>query len=346
MGEAALHIEPTPDTSTWQPVDLAAVLNADTPRLVPTIFTRDDGRSLIYPGRTHSIVGETESLKTWAALIAVTQELQAGGTVAYLDFEDDASMIVRRRLHDELRVPTADLIERFRYVRPSEPASRNALDAITAEPRPTLAIIDGLTEAMALHGLNPNDGRDIATFYALVPRRLAECGAAVLTLDHVVKDRESRGRYASGSVHKLNAVTGASYTMELGSAPSRGAAGFSRLMIAKDRPSEVRPHSLGKQAATLHIESNDAGCVSWRLAAPTAATADSPLRPTWYMERVSELLAESDEPMSQRQVVAAVGRKAEVVRLALSHLTSEGYIRCTNGSRNALLYTHVKGFSE
>lgn len=331
---------------SWLPVDVAAVLRGPSQRLQPTILMRDDGRCLLYPGRTQTIVGESESLKTWAALIAVAQELQAGNVVVYIDLEDDEQVIVRRRLHDELRIPADHLIAQLRYVRPSEPVGSGALTTLLVNPIPTLVVIDGLTELMALHGLNPDKGSDIAAIYSRVARPFTEHGCAVLIVDHVVKDREGRGRYATGSAHKLNIVSGAAYVMELGAAPSRGSAGFSRISVVKDRVGEVRPNAVGKQIATLHVASNSDGCVSWRLETPSTADRDEAFRPTHLMREASRLLAAAEGPVSQARACNGVKGKREWVCLALTRLVEEGYARCTDGPRGALLYEHLENFAD
>ena len=59
-----------------------------------------------------------------------------------------------------------------------------------------------------MHGLDPLKNQD-ALFGTMVTKQLTASGAAAVSLDHVVKDREGRGRYALGAVHKLNGLSGA-----------------------------------------------------------------------------------------------------------------------------------------
>lgn len=184
-------------------------------------------------------------------------------------------------------------------------------------------------------------------FYAILPRQLTQCGSAVLTLDHPAKDREGRGRYASGSAHKLNAITGTAYTLELGEAPSVGRSGFARIAIAKDRHGEVRQHAAAKQIATLHLESKEGDdALGWRLDGPSRSDANDAFRPTYLMQRASEYLAERSTPVSQSQVLKDVQGKQQYLKDALTRLVEEGFARCTDGPRNALLYEHVKPFRD
>jgi hypothetical protein len=48
----------------------------------------------------------------------------------------------------------------------------------------------------------------VASWLELLPRWAARLGAAVLVLDHVVKNVETRGRWATGSQHKLAGLDG------------------------------------------------------------------------------------------------------------------------------------------
>ncbi len=77
-----------------------------------------------------------------------------------------------------------------------------------------MTVIDGVTEAMSSNGLDPNSNADVATFNALMPKRIAKEGAAVVMIDHVTKSEEGLGRYAIGGQHKLSAVDGSAFTVE------------------------------------------------------------------------------------------------------------------------------------
>ncbi|WP_052680410.1 AAA family ATPase [Streptomyces sp. NRRL F-4428] len=215
---AAVPAQPSeaamPDRTTWQRVDLGPVLDGTHSAPQPTIGRRDDGAGLFYPGRLHSIFAEPEAMKTWLALTVATAELALGNAVMYLDFEDEEGGIVSRLL--ALGAPSAAIAERFHYFRPDGPlgdAGRAALAPYLTSPT-TFAVIDGVTEAMGLFGLKPKDDTDVAGFWRILPRWLAEQGPAVLLLDHVNKDRENRGRWATGSQHKLSGLNGCAFVLE------------------------------------------------------------------------------------------------------------------------------------
>ena len=64
------------------------------------------------------------------------------------------------------------------------------------------------------------------------------------SLDHVTKDREGRGRYAIGAVHKLNALDGGAYILENRHPFGVGRTGRSTVRVAKDRPGQLRRNAL------------------------------------------------------------------------------------------------------
>ena len=102
-------------------------MNGNITQPQPTLgITRSDGLRLIYPGREHAILGETESGKTWLALGCVAAELCAGGYVVYIHYEegDPGSTIERLRLLD---VDPAMTTARLRLVPPASRPASNGL---------------------------------------------------------------------------------------------------------------------------------------------------------------------------------------------------------------------------
>ena len=67
------HEEPKSERSSWWPVDLGPVLRGGFERPQPTVGRRTDGRGILYRKRSHTVIGETESAKTWFALSAAAR---------------------------------------------------------------------------------------------------------------------------------------------------------------------------------------------------------------------------------------------------------------------------------
>ncbi|MGV9907607.1 AAA family ATPase [Streptomyces sp. NPDC003388] len=262
-------------------MDLAAILDGTAEPIVPTVGHRYDGVGLFYPGRIHWVAAESESGKTWFALLACHQEIQAGNRVVYVDFEDDAAGVVGRLL--VLGADPAAVAARFLYVRPEgRPTEVDAAAFVEQlrHARPTLAVIDGVTEAMSVFGLDPLKLDDIPRFTRWMIRPLVAAGAAVVALDHVVKAADNRGRYAIGSAHKLNGLNGAMYVLEAVKGIRIGAEGRTRVRLSKDRPAQLRRHALPGRSGSLAwfgdlvVDSHDEHRATVRLYPPVEGRED------------------------------------------------------------------------
>lgn len=184
---------PRQTRSTWAPIDLST-LNLDPPE-PPGIA------GLVYFGRRHVLSGETESLKTWAALALSVEEIRAGRCVVFVDFGEGG----RREVYDRLRalgLTDAEIHARFLYLEPEEPSTtegaRVDIATIVDARRPSLVVFDATTGALELHGLDPNNGRDIQTFYRVVVGAFRREDAALVVIDHLTRNREARGSSRSG----------------------------------------------------------------------------------------------------------------------------------------------------
>jgi hypothetical protein len=308
---------------TWRPVDLADLVDGSYAQEQPALLARSDNVHLFYRERVHSLTGEPETGKSWLALLATAERLAASEHVLYVDFETSAPEVVDRLL--ELGADSESILQNFRYVRPDEPLQ--SLEPLLGPP-PALAVLDGVTEALTVHGLDLRDNTDIAKWLALLPRPLQRAGAAVVQLDHVTKSRDDRGRWAIGAQHKLAGVDVA-YSLDTVEPFGRGRAGHSRVLVHKDRPGYVRQHARGKVVADLHMATDDG--VRLSLVAPEDRQA---FRPTGYMEKVSRA-CEDNPGLSKRALRTVVGGKTGYADLAIELLLSEGYleVRCDGQAR-------------
>lgn len=227
--------------TTWEPLDLQPYLSGEVELPKPSVgLARSDGLKLLYAGREHAAIGETESGKTWLALQCVAAELLVGNTTLYAHYEegDPSSTIERLRL---LGVPDAAMVEQLRFVAPSRAlADVGWLDALLADPTPTLVVHDGVNEAMALHGLDIMAPDGWAAFRRRLVTPACRAGAAVLSCDHLPKNRDGQERGAFGTVHKGNALDGARFVLENVEPFGRGMRGRSNVFVTKDRPAHLR----------------------------------------------------------------------------------------------------------
>ncbi|WP_406199439.1 DNA primase [Streptomyces europaeiscabiei] len=338
--------------TSWRPVDLSSVLDGTHKQPVPTVGARDDGVGMFYPGRLHTVSSETEGGKTWLLLWTAVQELAKGNHVVHIDPEDDHVGTVGRLLL--LGAKADDIRERFHYIRPEEAltdVARGELHQLLMDTKPTFSVLDGVTEAMVMHGLNPLDNADCAKFGRILPRPIASYGSAMVAADHVTKSSEGRGRYSIGAVHKLNGLNGAAYTLENRVAFGVGRTGRSTLLIAKDRPGQLRRHAFPTNApgvewfSDFSMESLD-GFNDVSLTVPVPARdEEGNFRPTVLMVKVCETL-DSKPGLSKTAIETMTPGKAAHIRTALELLVRDGYVteQPRKGRGGGTAYTKVRDY--
>lgn len=322
----------------WLPIDLASIVAGAIRRPQPTVGTGPNGGGLLYPGRRHAVVAESEAGKTWLALRQAQAEAARGHHVLVVDFEDDEHGFADRAL--AVGIPTNDL-DRLHYFRPEAPLGAQ-LGPIVGEMlgdwAPTLAVVDGVTDGMGLYGLDPLSNRDVADFSRRLLRPLTSTGAALVTLDHVTKSSEGRGRYALGGVHKLNDVNGAQLLLECRTPFGRGMTGRSGVFVGKDRPGYLRAQgrrsALGYWVGDLVGESLPGGALQLDLIPPPEKAER--FRPTVLMDRIREALAAAPEPLTVRGILDRVTGKDEDIRRALACLIDDREVVAEPGPRNAI----------
>lgn len=332
----------TPEPPTWSRIDLSAHLDGTHVPQVPELLARADGEHLLYRGRVHSFHGESESGKSWVALAAAAEQLAAGHDVLMLDFESDAHTVVGRLLR--LGATRAAIATHFDYRRP-EVAPRN----LAHEHQPwaemlgrqyAVAILDGVTEALAVYSVSSKDNDEVTGWIRSTPRKIAATtGAAVILVDHVTKDADSRGRFAIGGQAKMAALDGAAYIVEVVEPLGVGLVGKVALRVAKDRPGGVRPHAGAwrksdrtQEAAVVTIDSQQPDATTVRIESPRTDTLDTPaderrpFRPTALMEKVSSFLENAGAAVSRNGIASAVVGKREYIWQAVDALIEGGYV--------------------
>lgn len=329
--------------SSWAPVDLAAVIagieSGEFTGPTPSILTRSDGRSLLYRGEVHSLSGEPETGKGWVALTAAAEVLHRGGRVLYLDFEDGPHSVISRLL--AVGVGAEALVALFSYVRPSETLTDDDLAELLGDDE--LVVLDGLTEAYDLLGLDPYLPSGVTEFERRLPRLFAAAGAAVLEIDHVTKDRDSRGRYAFGSQHKLAGVA-AAFQSEAAPPPNRHRPGLIKLKLTKDRHGHIG--NRGSVIALVAVVPSDGGaCVQVTVNPPDGLTDTGAFRPTELMARITDILGGHNRGLSKRGLRERVKGNSAAADKALGLLVEEGYVRFAPvGNRHT--YTLIRAFEK
>lgn len=368
-GTAALKTQPDPasdDTDdlptfepTWRPVDLTAILDGTYEPERPSLFPRTDDKSLLYPGRVHSFHGESESGKSLLAQAETARLIGHGHDCLYVDFESDAAAVVGRLT--EMGCANDNIRDNFTYLRPDNDPRKFAHEreefAAVLTVAYQLVVIDGVTDALGVFGAGSTDNDEIAAFMRALPRMIArKTGAAVVLVDHVTKDADTRGRYALGGQAKMNALDGSAFVVEVVEPLGRGLKGLISMRVAKDRPGGVRPHAgpfrktdRTQEAARVVVDSTN-GSIDVTVEPPQGHVGDPPdaaaHRPTIKMEQASRFLETATGPLSWTNIKDGVGGNEPKLKQAVAILVAEGFVTVEKGPRNADLHTSAKPYRE
>lgn len=340
------------EESSWKPIELKDYYDGLFQAPVATILSRSDGAGLIYQGRVHSFYGESESGKSWIAQIATAELLKTDRKVIYIDFESDALDIVNRL--KALGVSRANLLQYFTYIRPDGPRDvddpywKEILEPNSA----TLIVIDGVTESLTMWGGETKDNDAITRWMRIFPRTVATAsGAAVVLIDHITKNAETRGRFAIGGQAKLATIDGAAFLVEPIEVLSPGRIGSLTVRVTKDRPGFVR------KSAGMYRKSD-------RTQEAAIVTIDSTKPQIQYVigvPRDEEEVKIENEHFKKLEIIAFINENPGINRRALNagvkgddgaiktrtaSLLNDGFIENRGNDRNFILYVTDDGRSK
>lgn len=324
--EASAEEEEKPAGSSWRAISGRLIL-AGNPEPPPSLFRRADGVCLLYRGRVNIFQGEPETAKSWGAQVALVECIKAGGKGCMIDFENSAYSVRDRML--PLGLSEDEFCESFFYVHPEEPLNEASAYQLREELKSEydLIVVDGVTDGMALLGLDTMANMDAATFDRTFLRVLAASGAAVVVIDHVTKSRDNRGSWAIGAQHKKSACTGAQYLFEKIHDFGRGMKGMSRLIVAKDKPGYVNQEYVGeKLIAEFWLDGTTPGVVTPSLLVPTAASQVTQVSAS-LMELLSNYIS-INPGMKRDSIFTGCGSTVETkfLKAAFDKLRVDGYI--------------------
>jgi AAA domain len=305
----------------WQPLNLTADEYAK-PTEPPVIL------GLIYRGKRHALSGPPESAKTLLALAIGLEWYRAGlGRFALIDFEQGPP--ATRLLLEELGATEAELADVY-YVEADAPPTSADIN-VMLPAGVTLTIVDAAAGVYDASGLDDNKRADVERFARTWIVPLWQAGCTTILLDHVVKNSETRGRYAIGSERKLGQVD-VHLGLEAVTHISRGGHGLIRVTVHKDRPAHLqRPHP-----CELHLTSDpDTHRLTWETRPPTSGNTDAPnIAPA--ARKLLEALAAQDAPATGHALVDWIaatyghGLSRETVSKHLNAFQREGVVECAN----------------
>jgi hypothetical protein len=333
---------PTETPPTWAEIDLTEFLDGTFTPLYPDLFRREDGFCLVYKGKTHSFHGESESGKSWLGLYAIACSLMTEQRAAMVDFESDAHTIVGRLL--ALGVDPEAIRERFSYRRPEVDPSTDPRELFEWQgllsQQFEVVVIDGVTDALGIYHCVSVDNDEVTTWIRQVPKMIAwRTGAAVILIDHVTKDADTRGRFAIGAQAKMSNLDGAAYSIEVLDPMGIGMVGRISMRVGKDRNGTIRPRSgpyrkgdRTQQTAIVVLDSSSqtgrttvtVGMWTGGETNPETGQARG-FQPTGLMERVSRQLEGLGVPQSRGAIDRAIKARREFILQAIDCLITDGY---------------------
>ena len=200
-------------------------------------------------------------------------------------------------------------------------------------------VVDGVTDLFGLFGLSYDANQEVAEVFQTLLRPLADAGPAVVTVDHVTKSRDGRGRWAIGGQHKLAAVSGAAYTVDVVHPFGRGQRGVAKVWLSKDRPGHVAYHSVrqgkGRLAAELVVYDREGG-----VAVELHPGADAQeRRDDLLLTSLSDFL-QQNPGSTERQVLVGVRGGETELKAALALLVEEGWVERSE------LHGHTRYYSK
>jgi hypothetical protein len=318
---------------SWIPGSL--ISRAANPPEPPTIG------GLLYPAKRTLLSGETESLKTWFALILAKAEMDAGYPVAWADLDAMGADELLARLR-ALGVADEVVHSMFLLYEPSE----RLVDGLLAEVCDEIAgrgvrlfVVDAFNPMLNLHGLDPGKTPDVETFWREIATPITQAGAAPTLLDHVTKNADGRGKYAYGSERKASGAI-VHLGFEINGQFKRGGTGRAVLRTHKDRPGFLPRPTIGRLVLV-----SDGENVTYSLERDRSHDGDR-FRPTVLMERVSRKVELEFEPVALLWIEENVTGNRDARRTAVDVLVDEGFLEESKGARGARLFRSVRPYRE
>lgn len=342
--------EPIPPSQHWEMISLFDV-DGETPEDPPSVGCRTDGVFLLYKGKVHTIYGEPGGLKSWFTQVIIKQIVENGERALIIDFENSRRSVFDRFKYLGLTGDDFRLIDIIKPDTPFAPEDRLLIQQASMDKHYELIVVDGTTDAMVLFGLDPAKTPDAAKFDRGFLKPLADTGAAVIYVDHVTKDHETRGSWGFGSQHKKSAIDGASFAVEMISSFGKGMNGRAKIVIHKDKPGDLLQHALeGVHSTMVELDmSSDPATFNIVARLQPPSVWDNPnFRPTIMMGKIAEYI-EANPGLSKDVIITGSGvggGKKDWIALAFQKLEAEGFIAADlDGGRDRRWRT-VKHYDE
>jgi hypothetical protein len=272
--------------------------------------------------------------------------------VTYIDFESDAADVVGRL--KGLGVTRANLLQYLTYIRPEGAwtPSDPYWEAICQPDSATLVVIDGVTEALTMWGGETKDNDAITKWMRMFPRAISQySGAAVVLIDHITKNAETRGRFAIGGQAKLATIDGSAFLVEPLEALSPGRVGSLTVRVTKDRPGYVRKNAgmyrksdRTQEAAIITIDSTRP-IMQYVIEVPRSEDEVEALTEKRKLAELIEFI--HNNPGCNRRIIqAGVKGDKSVMGERIKNLLNHGWIENKGDDTKFILYITADGKAE
>lgn len=262
-------------------VDVAALLDGTLPEPPSRLVCRrDDGEALFYVGQVNYVFGDPESGKTFLANASIAEALRDGRRAAIIDLDHNGAPATLSRLLalgaplDAIRDP-----DRFRYVEPEDAQHLAQVIGALSHWRPAVAVVDSIGELLPLMGLSSNSPDDFTVAHLRVLKPLAMSGSAVIAIDHLAKNADSRAAGPTGTNAKRRAIGGVSLRVTVSEPFTPGQGGRANLTVHKDRHGGLRAvcpaPDRGEVYAGTFVLDETGPVTTWRIYAPTSKATDT-----------------------------------------------------------------------
>lgn len=314
--------------------DVAALLDGTLPEPPsPAILHRSDGCPLFYRGEVNTVFGDPEHGKTWVAQAGAVETLTGGGRVLLLDLDHNGMEATIARLL-LLGAPKEALADRgrFRYCEPH--AGQDVMEVVAHchSWAPGTVVVDSTGELVPLFGRSSNSGDEYTEVHNAVLQPLADTGAAVVVVDHLAKNSQSRSFGPGGAMAKRRTVGGVSLRVRRVKPFDPDHGGMARLWVNKDRHGGVRRHcpppkpQQDEQFAGIFVLAVTESGTRWHIAAPGGDGVSPVFRPTTLMERLSRAMEDERKPQIKSHALDMIVGNKKAKGQAFDILKDEGYL--------------------
>lgn len=332
--------------------------NAET---VDFMFARSDGSGLLYPGRSHSLFGPSESGKSWLGLMAIRDLVRCidieTNRAMFFDFEGAGFGEIAARLL--MLGLTEEELWRVRYVRAAGPPTPEKWENVWESDDATLtglSVVDSVNGALTEMGLSGNSTEDVVAWHKAFIDPLMSFQPAVLLVDHSpLVSKNGRAPAAIGSQAKRAMLTGVSYRVDVRTPLRPGQVGELDLYASKDRPGAVRRIAGpvladGTQhAARVRFDATDPVKIVTAIDPPPEPRTDTEMADLGasrdrIKQRVCATVGDAADPPSQNDLVRVTRMDRGAAIALIKELVEDGYLGTKPGKNRSKRHVLLRPF--